>query len=132
MPTAKELIIAAQDLPQEIVKVPEWPGVDTVIVRTLTATERDAYEADIFQRNGTDTRVNMTNIRSKLCARCMIDDKGERIFSDREIGILGKKSSLVVDRIFDAARTLNGMSAEDVDDLAKNSEADQSDSSPSD
>ncbi len=39
-----EEILGADDLPTEVVPVPEWDG--TVIVRTLTGAERDHWTTD--------------------------------------------------------------------------------------
>jgi hypothetical protein len=45
---------------------------------------------------------------------------------------LGGKSASALDRIFTVAQKLNGLRDEDVDELAKNSSAGQSEDSPSD
>ena len=42
---SKEAILAADDLPREKVNVPEWGG--EVLVRTMSGTDRDAFEASL-------------------------------------------------------------------------------------
>jgi hypothetical protein len=121
----KEQILQAKDLPTETVFVPEWGG--EVIVRTMSGTERDAFEKSIMDMSGKDAAVNLSNIRAKLCAKVLVDEKGERMFNDREIDLLGKKSASALDKIFFVAQRLNGLSDKDVKDLAKNSETDLSD-----
>jgi len=117
----KEQILQADDLPVEVVDVPEWDG--SVRVRTLTGTERDAFEASITKKRGDSVEVNMINLRAKLCAMAMIDDDGNRYFSDADVVELGKKSASVLDRIFTVAQKLNGFGQADIKELAKNSEA---------
>ena len=129
MALTKEAILNTDDLKTETVPVPEWGG--DVIVRTMSGTERDAYEQAIFERNGKDSKFNMDNMRARLCAGCIVDDKGACLFSAQDAAELGKKSGKVLDRIYTVATRLCGMSAEDIDTLAKNSKADLNDNSTS-
>lgn len=111
-------ILMAQDLPTERVAVPEWGG--EVIVRGLTAAERDAFEQSIVETRGKNTRMNLKNIRAKLVAMTVVDEQGDRIFSDEDAELLGKKSAAALDRIFAVAQRLSGLRPEDVDELAGN------------
>ena len=54
------------------------------------------------------------------------------LFDEGDTFPLGGKSASALDRIFTVAQKLNGLRDEDVDELAKNSSAGQSDDSPSD
>ena len=121
----REQILAADDLPVEEVEVPEW-GV-TVWVRSLMAHERDALEA-VFLR---DSEASLENLRARLCAMCIVDENGERVFTDADAQVLGRKSARALDRVFEVAQRLNGMSARDVDDLVGNSATGPSGSSAS-
>ena len=130
MSLTKEEILQANDLPTEVVPVPEWGG--DVIVRTMTGTERDSFEQSIMDMNGRDASVNLTNIRAKLCSKAIVDEEGKRMFSDMEVNALGKKSASALDKIFAVAQRLNGLSDKDVKELVKNSAAAQSGNSISD
>lgn len=113
----KEAILASDDLPKETVAVPEWGG--DVIVRSMTGSERDSFEQAVY---GGKT-ANLKNVRARLCALTMVDDNGERLFPSAEsadLDALGKKSAKALDRVFAAAKDLNGLSEKDVDDLAGN------------
>ena len=123
----REAILKADDLPREELDVPEWGG--TVFVRTLTGTERDAFEASMIKG---ERQVDLTNTRAKLCVRCITDAEGKRLFNDSDIAQLGQKSSRALDRVFEVAQRLNGLSAKDVEDIAKNSGSDPSGSRTSD
>lgn len=123
-------ILGAQDLPTEDVHVPEWGG--WVRVRGLTGAERDAFEAEIIQTRGRETHVNLRNIRAKLVARTIVDEEGKRIFGDADIHALGEKSARALQRVFEVAQRLSGLTDQDVEELAKNSESALPDGSPSD
>ena len=123
-------ILQANDLPFEDVDVPEWGG--TVRVRTLTGKERDSFEESISQVRGKKTELRLANIRAKLAARSIVDEDGNRLFSDDDISALGKKSAAALDRVFAAARRLSGFTDEDMEELAGNSDSGQSDDSISD
>ena len=113
-----EAILKADDLHREEVEVPLWKG--SVWVKTLTGTERDQFESSCVQNKGKSRTVNMENIRARLCVLTICNEKGDRIFDARDIEKLGRKSSKCLDLIFSVAQKLNGLSGDDVDELAKN------------
>lgn len=123
----RDQILKAQDLPTEDVPVPEWGG--TVRVRALTGAERDAFEQSIVEQRGRSARMNLQNLRAKLVALTVVDEEGNRIFSDSDAKLLGKKSALALNRVFEVAQKLSGLTSEDVEELTKNSESDQSEDS---
>ena len=125
MSLTKEQIVSADDLPREKVDVPEWNG--HVYVRTMTGTERDAWEMGMF----TDGEPDMVNARAKLCVLTVVDKDGKRVFTDGDAEALGRKSACALDRLFDVARRLSGLSAADVEELEKNSASGQPDGSTS-
>ena len=121
MPIAtKSQILEADDRPVEKVQTPEWGDDAFVLVRSISAAERDKFEQSIIEERGKSTRTNLENIRARFAAMCVVDEEGARVFSDAEASALGNKSAAVLDRIFGTAQRLNGMSAEDVDELAGN------------
>lgn len=114
----KALILAAQDLPVEEMEVPEWGC--WVRVKSLTAAERDNFEADIVQRNGRDTRMNLRNMRAKLVAATVVDEENKSLFTLADVEALGQKSAKALDRIFAKAQELAGLREADVKELAEN------------
>ena len=123
-------ILNASDLARERVEVPEWGGA--VLVRALTGRERDAYESSIVHPNGRAMKYTLTNMRARLVSLSVIDEAGTRLFSDSDVELLGRKSAAALERVFEAAQRLSGLSAQDVDELVKNSESGPSDDSGSD
>ena len=114
----KERILAVDDIVTEDVDVPEWGG--TVRVRGLSGVERDAFEASMIERRGKKVETNLTNLRAKLVAASVVDEKGSRLFSDADVKALGAKSAAGLDRVYDVAQRLSGISDDDVDELAGN------------
>ena len=114
----RDEILKAQDLPTERVAVPEWGG--ELLVRGLTGAERDAFEQSIVETRGKNTRMNLRNIRAKLVALCCVDEQGNRLFSDEDAELLGRKSAAALNRVFEVAQRLSGLRPEDVEELAGN------------
>lgn len=114
---SKDQILAAEDLVTEDVEVPEWGG--TVRVRMMTGAERDSFEDSLTQTKGKNVKTNLANLRARLVARTVVDEAGKRMFTDAEAGVLGQKSAAALDRVFEAARRLNGMTEADVEELTE-------------
>ncbi len=116
----KSEILTSQDIPSEIIEVPEWGG--QVYVTGLSGTERDYFEKMVTQmRRPGVVNYDTSNIRAKLCSLGIKDqDTGKRMFDDDEIDALGKKSRSALDRVAAAIQRLSAISQEDVDKLAKN------------
>lgn len=111
----KKDILAAQDLKTEVVDVPEWGG--KVKVCGLSATDRDGFENEMFEQSQSP---GMKIVRASLCARCIVDEKNKRLFTDGEVKQLGAKSAVALNRVFKVAQKLCGLREEDVEELAKN------------
>lgn len=109
----KEAILSADDLPRERVSVPEWGG--DVFVRTMTGTDRDAFEASLIGNK--DGR--MENVRARLVSLTLCNEIGTRIFGDDDIAALGAKSAKALDRVFAVAQRLNGIGVEQADAAKK-------------
>lgn len=124
---SRDAIMSVDDMDYEIVDVPEWGG--KVRVRSMTGSERDAFEASLVKGTGKQQRVSVENIRAKLVALTVVDMEGNRIFNDKDITFLGRKSAAALDRVYEVSARLSKISKEDVDELAGNSESGHSDDS---
>jgi hypothetical protein len=125
----RDAILGASDIEMREVDVPEWGG--SVMVKGLSGTERDEYEASCTQIRGKQTVPSLANVRAKLLARAIVDQDGARLFSPQDVAALGKKNGAVLDRLFDVAAELSGLTDEAVDELSGNSDAAQSGDSTS-
>lgn len=129
MSLTREAILTADDLKREEVQVPEWGG--SVFIRCMTGTERDAFESEAYTVRGKDVEINRENFRARLLVRVLVDEKCDRLFSQKDIAALGAKSGKALDRIFTSAMKINGLSKEDVEELTKNSSPGEKDASAS-
>lgn len=139
MALSRDSILAAQDIPTEKVSVPEWGG--EVIVRGLTGDELDDYQGSIRQfrpsldGKGMEPVLVQQGMHAKLLVKCLVDEHGERLFTDNDAGELGRKAGAVLDRLSDIANRLSGLSEEEQEAIEGNSETplpggDSSSSSP--
>ena len=67
----------------------------------------------------TVTKFVKDNIMAKLCAWCLVDEAGEKLFADTDIAALGKKSGVALQRVMEVAMRLSGLDDDDIDDMAK-------------
>ena len=115
----RDAILNATALPTEAVDVPEW-GV-TVHVRTLTAAERDAYQASLVKvkKDGSVERAP-DNASGRLAALAISDERGNRLFTDDDAADLGRKSAKALARVTEAAARLSGLTDEAKEQARKN------------
>ncbi len=123
----REQILHAQDVLTEEVDVPEWGG--KVKVKMMTGTERDSFEQSIMKTDGKDIVRDMANMRAKLLVRTICDDAGKRIFTDKDIDLIGGKAAASLEKVFEAAQRLNKLSNADTENMEKNSEGGGKDTS---
>lgn len=112
---SRDQILDADDLQRKEVTVKEWGG--SVFVRSMTGSERDAWEQSIIA----GAERNLDNIRARLVVLTAVDAEGRRIFENDDADALGKKSAKALDRLFAAASRLNGLGRADIEELAGNS-----------
>jgi hypothetical protein len=95
------------------VEVPEWGGIFRI--QSMTGDERDDFEASFADKKG---RTTMKSFRAKLVAASLVDDDGNKLFTNSyEISELGKSPVSGLQKVYNAATALNGMSDDDVASL---------------
>ncbi len=120
----KKDILTVKDIVQEEVDVPEWGGA--VLVQGLTGAARDRFEASILTKKGKKYDTNLADMRAKMVALSVVDDDGALIFSEHDVKALSMKSAVALNRVFTVAQRLSGLTDDDMDELEKNSDGDQS------
>lgn len=125
----KDQIVGVDDRVFEDVPVPEWGG--TVRIAGMSGTERNAYQSSlvVIGPNGSVQRMNMADQLAKLVGKCLVDENFERLFTDKEIKVLGAKNGAVLERLGVVAQRLSGLRKEDVEAAAGKSEPTESDAS---
>jgi len=111
----KEQILNAEDSETKIVEVPEWGG--EVQVTNISAKERDAWEVGIAEAKDKGKPVD---VRASLCAKSIVNETGNRIFTDADIKKLGNKSAAALERVFTVAADLSKLNPADIEELEGN------------
>lgn len=119
---SKTQFLSAVSLKKETVKLPEFGG--NVIVQELTAGERDLYEMLLYERGKEGAPKDY--MRAALVACSLVDEKGEKLFTLEDVPQISKLSASVIDRIYDVATRISGLTKSEQDKQLKNSESDQS------
>jgi hypothetical protein len=117
----RDQILKADDLPSEEVEVPEWSG--TVRVRGLSGKGRDEYWASMTVQRGKTQTLDVANATAKLVARCVVGEDGEPLFTQNDVHALGERSGAALNRVFEVASRLSGISDDDMDEAGKASES---------
>lgn len=126
---SREDIVNKDDRKYEDVEVPEWGG--TVRLRSMSGTERDGFEASVA--NGPKGKRNLTNLRARLVALCAVDENGRRLFSNsQDVIMLGNKSVAALQRLFNKANEMNGLTEKDVEELVEDFDVAPSEGSTTD
>jgi len=112
-----EEVLNANDIVTEEVEVPEWGG--SVLVRGLTALERDRFEASVIQGSGKNTTVKLENARAKLASLTVVGEDGKRLFSQADVAKLSQKSAAALNRIYNVAARLSGITDEDLEEISQ-------------
>ena len=86
----------------------------------------------MFEGTGKGRKQKFENLRARLVALTIVDEKGKRMFKTSEAKLLGEKSASALDKCFSKAQEINGMKDSDIEEIVKNSEEDQSEDSTSD
>jgi len=129
---SREELLAATALPEETVDLPELGPDKQVRMRGLTGAQRDSWEASLITFKGNDRRVNARNARARLISMSAVDEQGKRLFSPADIEALGNLSAKIIQRLYEVALRVSGVTDDEVEELTKNSEDVPSDDSGSD
>ena len=65
---------------------------------------------------------DVANLRAKLVARSVVGDDGEPVFTQQDVAALGELSAAALDRVFEVASRLSGLSEADLEEMGKASE----------
>lgn len=115
----KEQILAASDLLSETVYCPEWGG--GVVIRSMTGTQRDAYEQSLMTRDDKGAFVVDTeNMKVKLIVYTAVNESGEPLFTADELAAIAGKNAAVIERLATVASRLSGLGNQALDEAAKN------------
>lgn len=114
----KDMIAKADDLQPVPVDVPEWDG--RIYMRAMSSGEREQWFKDWTALKGGDESTQVDKLRERYLVRTLSDADGNLLFDDASMEILAAKNAVVVDRLFDKAQEINGITESKVEDAAGN------------
>ena len=106
----------ATTIPRERLELPELGGF--VFVKGMTGGERDEFEKSCRDPKG---RLR-GNTRARLAVRTVVNEDGSRVFTDDDIQIVGRIRVDVLQKVFNLAQKLSGISDADVEELGGDSD----------
>jgi hypothetical protein len=122
MVLTKQQIIESNDLVTKTIPVPQWGGV--VIVREAMSRDREEYDRSLVDTQMVNDKptvvTNYDNAKARLVVKCLVDEQGNRLFSDAEAEVLGRKNANVIERLFNEITTLSKMGWQAIKDAEKN------------
>ena len=130
-PALKHKILSARDLKREEVFVDEWDV--TIYITEMSGAEKTDYQTIGVAHNsdgeimlGPDGVTPVVNkdafglFQEALLVRTIVDENGDRLFTNEEIGELKTKSATVLERLHDISARLNRTRPDDIKALEKN------------
>lgn len=116
MALGRDDILKAEDLPRELVEVPEWGGA--VWIGTMTGAHRDAFElasSKADPANAENRVLDRENMRARLVVFTAQGERGEPLFSPADVASVGRKNAAALDRLFGVAMRINRLGADDLE-----------------
>ncbi len=131
----REALLQKDDLKVEKVELSKG----YVFVREMTGHEKDVWEQSMLKQKpsgnknkGVEYETTLEDFRAKLAVVTVCDADGNLLFKPEDAKVLNKMMSATnMERIVTAAQKLNAISEQEKEEILKNSEADQTDSSNS-
>lgn len=123
---SKDDILKPRPWPVERVETPEWGEGSFVYIRLLTGAERDWYEQGRYKVRevGRERKVDfdLSNDTARICCVAMSDADGKRLFGDQDAEAVGRLEGPALGRVGEAAKRLNKLDVQALEDAKKNSE----------
>lgn len=124
-------ILASDDLAEEDVFVKEWGG--WVTVREISAADRDWLEAEMIKdaqegrgvvlENKAGGKFGADAFRLRLVTLSLVDKESkQRLFSNKQVEALGRKSNSAITRVSEIVLRINGMSEEEIEAVGEDLE----------
>jgi len=79
-----------------------------VRVRAMSAGTRDIFEQRMGNLEELEKGVSK-NLRATFLIHCIVDESNELMFTIDDVDALSSKSSVELDKLFDAAQRINGL-----------------------
>jgi hypothetical protein len=111
----RDQILASDDIPTELVEVPEWGVI--IEVRGMNGADRARI---IEAASLADGRMGVGSMYAEtVITACYDPETGEKVFAPEDLGPLMAKSASAIDRLASVGMRLSGMSPEAQDDAGR-------------
>jgi hypothetical protein len=111
--TALEDLLKQDDRPIRRVRVPEWPGKPTFLLRAMTGRERDAVERS--------TPADYDQLSARVVVRCLVTEDGKPLVPKARIAEmeakLGERQAGGLLRLMKAVQRLSGLDESDLQEM---------------
>ena len=84
----------------------------------MTGVARDAWEQSLIGDG--KGKMDLANVSARLLAYAAVDEKGERLFSDKDAEALGRRSAKALKRCVKVIQKLNAITDSDLEDAKGN------------
>ena len=130
---SKNEIKILNDRKTERVPIPEWGEGAEVLVKQMSAYERELYEswAMVLSEQRAAGIVTTQHLYARMATLSCCDEHGDMLFTMDDVEWLSQKSYVALRRIFDVAWRINLIDPEEVDKAIDFFEATPSSSSGS-
>lgn len=102
-------------------EIPELGG--SIWIKGMTVLERTKFERQFRTRKDEPNHKKLNELRQRMLIACVCDKDGQQLLTEADIEAIGKQRADIIERLVNAAQIACGMSTDDMDLLAKNSEA---------
>lgn len=116
--TKQEMLERAKgSLKTEILESKLWDGPIKII--ELLSNEQAAYQESLFDVGQGKIRETLGNYKAKLVLLTVVDEANVRIFSDKDLDLVGNMPAGLIDEIYDVSTRLSGITKEAEEELVK-------------
>lgn len=116
----RDTIIAARDLREEPVVVPEWGATFRLV--EMDGAERMGFDDESAALKADGKKEDGLRLAARLLVRCIRDEAGARVFADGDADVLVRKNPKVLMRLFRRAAEINTATEKEVESAAGKSE----------
>lgn len=113
----RDAIFSATDRKHKTVNVPEWGG--DVRIDVMSGADRDEFDAWLMDNRKGDT-FNTKKMKVFLLCMTVAGEDGKKLFTLADLDALNEKNGEVINKLFEVAQDINGMSQKSVERLEKN------------
>jgi hypothetical protein len=82
---------------------------ETLIIKEMLAGEATKYESSLYSIVNGQPVLKMEGSKSKMIALCVYDQDGKRVFEDKDIALIEKMPTTLIDKLFKECSSVNGM-----------------------